>query len=325
MLLFGISTGSLVDRARAQANAAFRTVVAGRASVSHRIRARGDAIPEPISGVFSNGMAYLRMGAGPKTLLWLPGGPGNVLPSGGMSLRMGKSWSRPFIEQGYTVCWVTRKQNMPAAHSFADMADDYAQLVADEFDGKVDVVLGMSTGGQIGFYLAAAHPETFGHVVIVAAGYADAERDKDLLLRSAKLLSQGRNGEAMALFVDDMYPQVPGPARRILGELMGRSMYGKTHPYFANDVMVEAEAEAACDAREILPDITVPVLLVGGDQDPYFPKEMYRETAQLIPDCTLRLYEGKGHEGLLSEKRFVQDVLAFIADHPAAQPEPATE
>jgi pimeloyl-ACP methyl ester carboxylesterase len=238
---------------------------------------------------------------------------------------MGQSWSRPFADAGYTVWWVTRRQNMPAGHSFADMANDYAQVIGEEFGGKVDLVLGMSTGGQIGFYLAAGHPETFRHIVIVAAGYADAEHDKDLLLRSARLLSQGRTGEAMALFVDDMYPRVPRPARRILGEVMGRSMYGKTHPHFANDVMVEAEAEAASDAREVLPDITIPVLLVGGDQDPYFPKEMFQDTAGLIPDCTLRLYEGKGHEGLLSEKRFVQDVLAFIAEHPAAQPEPATE
>ncbi len=238
--------------------------------------------------------------------------------SGGLALRMGKSWSRPFVEQGYTVWWVTRRQNMPTGHSFADMANDYAQLVADEFDGKVDLVLGMSTGGQIGFYLAAGHPETFGHVVIVAAGYADAERDKDLLLRSARLLSQGRTGQAMALFVDDMYPRVPRPLRRVLGELMGRSMYGKTHSYFANDVVIEAEAEAACDAREVLADITVPVLLVGGDQDPYFPQEIYQETARLIPDCTLRLYQGKGHEGVLSEKRFVHDVLDFVRQHPAA-------
>lgn len=55
---------------------------------------------------------------------------------------------------------------------------------------------------------------------------------------------------------------------------------------------MEAEAELACDARDVLPLIPVPVLLVGGDRDPYFPKEVYEETARLIPDCTLRMYEG---------------------------------
>ena len=47
-------------------------------------------VPGPVSGIFGDGMAYLRMGTGPKTLLWIPGGPGNVLPTSGLSLRMGQ-------------------------------------------------------------------------------------------------------------------------------------------------------------------------------------------------------------------------------------------
>ena len=211
---------------------------------------------------------------------------------------------------------------MPTGHSYADMADDYARLIADEFDGKVDLVLGMSTGGEIGFHLAASHPQTFGHIVILAAGYQENERCKDLNLRCSRLLSQGQTSQAMALMVDDMYPRLPRPARWALGEFMGRSMYGTTHPYFANDVMVEAEAGVAFDARPILPNIAVPVLLVCGDQDPYYPKEIYQETARLIPDCTLRMYEGKGHE---VDKGLADDVLDFVRHHPAAAPGHATE
>jgi pimeloyl-ACP methyl ester carboxylesterase len=110
---------------------------------------------------------------------------------------MGQSWSRPFVEQGYTVWWVTRRQNMPTGHSYADMADDYARLIADEFDGEVDLVLGMSTGWEIGFHLAASHRETFGHIVILAAGYQENERCKDLNLRSSRLLSQGQTPRAL--------------------------------------------------------------------------------------------------------------------------------
>ena len=97
-------------------------------------------------------------------------------------------------------------------------------------------------------------------------------------------------------------------------------MFGETHPYFASDVMVEAEAEVAFDAREVLPDISVPVLLVCGDEDLYFPKEVYEETARLIPDCTLRMYEGIGHVGAVRDKRFPQDVLDFVRQRPAVQP-----
>ena len=56
---------------------------------------------------------------------------------------------------------------------------------------------------------------------------------------------------------------------RVLGAVMGRLMYKEANPVFRSDVMVEAEAELACDARDVLPDIPMPVLLVCGDQDPY--------------------------------------------------------
>jgi pimeloyl-ACP methyl ester carboxylesterase len=232
---------------------------------------------------------------------------------------------RPLVEDGWTAWVATRRQHMPQRCPIADMADDYAQLIDDEFGGTVDAALGMSTGGQIGFYLAARHPDRFGHIVIVSAGYEDNERAKAMLLPSARLLSEGKTGEAMALMLEDAYPSVPRAVVRVLGTVMGRSMYGRTHPYFANDVIVEAEAELACDARDVLPLIPVPVLLVGGDRDPYFPKEVYEETARLIPDCTLRLYEGKGHDLSAFDKRFARDVLDFVRQRPAARPERGTQ
>lgn len=294
------------------------TIAGGAVAAFARSLARGrdPTSAKPVSGIFPNGMAYLRLGSGPRTMLWIPGGPGNTLPTSGLARRMGESWSRPFIDEGYTVWWVTRKQNMPQGHSFADMADDYAKAITDEFGGKVDVVLGMSTGGQIGFYLAARHPDRFGHIVILSAGYEDNQRAKDLLLPSARLLGEGRIGEAMALMLEDSFPGWPRALVRILGAAMGRSMYGSTHPHFANDVMVEAEAELACDARDVLPLIPVPVLLVGGDRDPYFPREVYEETARHMPDCTLRLYEGQGHDLSVFGTRFAGDVLDFVTQRP---------
>ena len=63
---------------------------------------------------------------------------------------------------------------------------------------------------------------------------------------------------------------------------------------------------------EALPRITVPVLLIGGDEDAYFPEGLTRETADLIPNCTLRLYQGKGHLDAAMDKRIAGDILRFI-------------
>jgi len=299
--------------------------LAGAALARSRLGRPGAKIPKPVTGIFPNGMAYARLGTGPKTLLWMPGGPGNTAP-GGRSMQMFVPLFRPLVEDGYTAWVVARKQNMPKGHTLADMADDYAGLIADEFGGKVDLVIGQSYGGMVGFYLAARHPDRFGHIAISVAGYEVDERSKTLDLDFARLLSEGRKGEAGALQFRVLGPdiRVPGVAR-VAGAVMGRLFFGETHPYFASDVMVEAEAEVTCDAREILSDISVPVLLVCGDQDLYFPKEVYEETARLIPDCTLRMYEGIGHIRAASDKRLAQDVLDFVRQRPRAQPERGAE
>jgi pimeloyl-ACP methyl ester carboxylesterase len=171
----------------------------------------------------------------------------------------------------------------------------------------------VSYGGMIGFYLAARHPDRFGHIAISVAGYEVSEQGKTLDHDFARLLSEGRTSEAGAVLLRGLGPdiRVPGVAR-VFGAMMGRLMFGETHPYFASDVMVEAEAEVGCDAREVLPGISVPVLLVCGDQDLYFPKEVYEETARLIPDCTLRMYEGIGHIRAASARRLAQEVLDFV-------------
>jgi hypothetical protein len=64
---------------------------------------------------------------------------------------------------------------------------------------------------------------------------------------------------------------------------------------------------------------------VCGDRDEGFSKEVYEETARLIPDCTLRMYEGFGHMGVANDKRFAQDVIEFVRQQPATPQETGVE
>ena len=260
----------------------------------------------------ASGMAYARWGAGARTLLLMPGGPGNSAPAG-IGLWMMLRPFRRFVEEDYTLWYVVRKRGMPTGHSITDMADDYAEFIETELGGRVDVVLGTSYGGIVGFYLAARHPDRFGHIAIALAGYEVSERGKRIDYAFAERLSQGRTVEAATGMLEDYFPdlRMPGLAR-LFGEVMGRFGFRDTHPEFASDVMVEADAEVAFDARPVLPEIRVPVLLVGGGADFIFPEEILEETARLIPDCTLRVYEGKGHAQAISDERFCPDVLEFV-------------
>lgn len=274
------------------------------------------AMPEPVTGIFPNGMAYARWGSGSKTLMFIPGGPGNNAPGGRFMGMMLGALRRRLGENGYSVWAVARKRDMPKGHAIADMADDYAELIRDEFGGRVDIAMCVSFGGHVGLALAARHPDSFGHIVIAASGYRGGERSLAFDLEAGRLQSEGRDSELGALMFRMLVPhnRVPG-LDRVVGVVMGRLWAAGRHPWFRSDVLVEADASRAFDARDFLSTISVPVLLIGGDQDIFFPADIIEETARLIPDCTLRLYAGKGHD-VFSDRRVPGDMLDFVASHP---------
>jgi len=263
------------------------------------------------SGTLANGMEFLTWGSGPKTLLFMPGGPGSAIPNGVLS-QMSRRWFEPFVDAGYAIWHVTRRRNMPDGHSIEDMADDYAHVISEEFGGRVDLVVGESYGGMIAQYLAALHGESLGHVAIVVAAAEVSDWGKQVDSRLSSALSRGDTvgfGMAFAEYV------LPGErsrwARRLVGPWIGRGLLsGKNYP--PADLLVEIEAEISFDARPVLPRIESPVVLISGDRDQFFPIEVIEETVGLIPDCTLVRYEGQGHMKAATNKRVAHDVLAFI-------------
>jgi pimeloyl-ACP methyl ester carboxylesterase len=265
----------------------------------------------PSRGMFANGMEYLTWGTGPKTLLFLPGGPGSGIPQG-TSGRMARRWFDPFVEAGYTVWYVTRRRNMPPEHSVADMADDYAQAVADELGGRVDLVVGESYGGMILQFLAARHGESLGHVAVVVAAADVSDWGKEVDARIAAALAEGDRAGVGRAFAEYVLPgQRSRWIRRAVGPWIARSLLsGKNYP--PGDMLVEVEAEIAFDARPVLPDIAVPVVLLCGDSDRFFPQELVEETVGLIPDCTLVTYEGMGHMKAATSRQVPVDVLAYV-------------
>ncbi len=266
----------------------------------------------PTFGTFSNGMAYARWGTGARTILLIPGGPGNHIPKGLGLLIMFKPF-RPLVDAGYSLWYVARRRSMPDGYSIENMADDYAAVIDAAFGGRVDVVLGTSYGGMIAQYVAANHPNSFDHIVVAVAACELSEQGKDEDHRFAVLLSEGKTSEAGAIMVQSV---LPGRGWRWLAGIVGRvigPLAAGDHPSYGHDVLVEADAEAGFDARKALPTIEVPVLLLAGDQDEHFPVDLVTETARLIPDCTLRLYMGRTHAGAFFDKRLARDVLAFAA------------
>jgi pimeloyl-ACP methyl ester carboxylesterase len=100
----------------------------------------------------------------------------------------------------------------------------------------------------------------------------------------------------------------------VMGAMLDRLFFDRSRPDFVSNLMVETVAEEAYDARGILPDIRVPVLLVGGDQGPFLSREILEETARLIPDCTLQIHEGKTDLEAVSGTQPARDILKWLEE-----------
>jgi len=207
---------------------------------------------------------------------------------------------------------VTRARHMPPGHTTAAMAEDYARFIREEIGGAVDVVLGTSNGGTIAMHLVAEHPELVGAVVLAGAAATIQEDAKQIDARWARLRAEGRHAEAGATLLELL---LPGPRaariRRLLGPVVGAAFARTETP--SGDLLVEADAELTFDGRELLGRLSVPALLLCGEEDQFYSVESVRETAAGVTDATVVTYPGRGHMATLSSSDLPRDVLAWLA------------
>lgn len=201
-----------------------------------------------------------------------------------------------------------RKSGLPEGYTTRDMAEDYATVIRDEFDGGTLDVMGMSYGGLIAQHLAADHPELVRRLIIDMSVYQFSEKGNKLDLRFAELISENKTRAAFSSLGDTMDNRIKRCVLRSFLWLIGPIMFSK--PEHLSDVLVEGKAEMAHNTKDRLAEIAVPTLVIGGDKDFYCPAERLRETAEGIQDSKLVLYEGKGH--IAMGKQFDEDVLAFL-------------
>ncbi len=256
----------------------------------------------------SDGMEHVILGAGPRTLLHLPGGPGSETTTGS-GARFTARRLAPYTAAGYTVWNVDRRRNMPVGHSIPDMADDHAAFIRDRLGGRADVVIGTSYGGLVALCLAADHPELVGRLVLAASAATITPWGRDVDLRWARARAEHRDADAGATMLEYVLPDRRwAPLRHRLGPVVGRMFAGSRLP--DGDLIVEAEAELVLDARDVLPRIQAPVLILSGTGDRFFPPTVVEETAALIPDCTVVRYR-RGHLMASMNRRAADDVAAW--------------
>jgi pimeloyl-ACP methyl ester carboxylesterase len=264
------------------------------------------------TGTFLGESPYVRIGNGPENLVILPGTTlENEPPSRVAAWTYRLGFGR--FARDYTVYVINRRRGMPPGYTTQDMAADYAAVLERELGPSH--IMGFSTGGEIAQYVAIDHPASVRSLILVVSACCLSEAGREICERWQALAREDRWRElradmASVAVSSETNKRLARAFMRVFGNLVFRV------PSDPSDFLTTLEADLSHDTTGQLGGISAPTLVVGGNEDPFFSEDLLRETADKIPDATLRVYEGVGH-GVPKERkrRYEEDTLAFLGDH----------
>jgi pimeloyl-ACP methyl ester carboxylesterase len=271
-------------------------------------------VPAAQEGTLKGGLPCLSFGKGPPLVVFPGIGMTNSNPTG--IQRWGEVRLLSPLARAFTVYRVGRRVGLKTKTTMANLADDYAVALEDEFDEPVDV-LGISTGGSIALQLAVDRPTMLRRLVVAGAAYRLSEYGREFQRRTAELsAADDRRGLARM--------QAPDVTDSRLGRRIAGGLLWLAGPLFIrrgwdpSDMIATIEAEDAFDVGERLGEISAPTLIIGGGRDRFYPAELFRETARRMPNARLVLYEDRAHGGTFADRRFGRDVIAFLKEEQPA-------
>ena len=250
-------------------------------------------------------MSYVSFGSGPRTIVILPGLSDGLATVEGKALLLVGPYT-PWLGD-FTVMMFSRKEPLPEGYSIRDMARDQAEALKVLGIEKTSV-LGVSEGGMIAQHLAIDHPDLVEKLVLAVTAPCVNEVIQSCV---PGWIDMAMRGDHKALMIDTAERSY-SPARlrkyRRMYPLLGRVGKPKTYDRF----LINVRAILSFDARDELPKVSCPTLILGGAEDRIVGPEASRTLQEGIPGSTLFMYPGLGHAAYEEAKDFYERVFDFI-------------
>jgi 3-oxoadipate enol-lactonase len=180
--------------------------------------------------------------------------------------------------------------NIPGPFSIEGHADAVADFIRSHAPHDA-VLVGNSMGGVVCQMLAIRHPGLIGKLVLVASG--PNVPDVSAGLAAADKAESGPWDEATALaYVGNFFARPPADLAPYVAAALQATRDARSQ---------SMRSSARTDLRDRLPSITVPTLIVQGEQDRGRTPEVGALMASLIPNATLHIVPGAGHTPMLED------------------------
>ena len=260
---------------------------------------------EATGGRFSTGQPYLKLGEGPPLIQASSLSSQHANPQG-LGRRMAVSWAAPFAEH-FTIYLVNRKPGLAPGATMSDIAADYAGAIEQDL-GEPVMLHGTSAGGSVALQLAIDHPALVRRLVVAASACRLPPHVHQVQAEAVRLAQNGEGRRALALYMGSLVPRPVGFAARGLGWLMGRGFT----PQKRSDMLITLGAECTFDAEPELSRVQAPTLVLGGTNDRFYTEDLFRRTADGIPDGRAVVLPGKSHGYVAGSKETAGIALDFL-------------
>jgi pimeloyl-ACP methyl ester carboxylesterase len=203
-----------------------------------------------------------------------------------------------------------RRPHLPRGMAMADLAAEHADAIRDGLGAPVDVA-GMSTGGSIAQQLAADHPDVVNRLVVISAACRVGPEGRSVQRRAAARIRAGAPRKALAVMAASLVPPRRGQTVMALaGWLLGPVLL--RHDHDLDDMATTIEAEDEFDLAACAAPVAAPTLVLAGSDDRFYSRELFEETARLIPGSELRVFAGRGHITVMSDRGFHAALAEFL-------------
>lgn len=215
-----------------------------------------------------------------------------------------------FKENFFVICYDTRGHGSSSApqgpYTLEQLGQDVVNLL-DHLNVAKASFCGISMGGLTGQWLAINKPERFNHVIVcntaAKIGQEAAWLDRAKLVREQGLQPIASTA-ASRWFTDPFIQSQAAVVENLSNDLAAGSAEG-----YASC----CEALAKADVREQLKDITVPVLVIAGQQDPVTTVADGQFMVDRIPNAKLFEIDASHISNVEKPEDFNQAVNAFIS------------
>lgn len=251
----------------------------------------------------ARGLPYASFGAGPR-LVALPGLTARHTTPGAFEVRSLPGGAA--LGAHHRVHVLQRRPGLAPGTTMADLADDVASAVRDDLGGGPVPVVGVSTGGSIALQLAVDHPELVSRLVLVCAAARLGDEGRRRQRRLAELTRAGRPRAAWGQLGTPLAGTVLGRAATSVLCWAGGGPSGDD----AADLLATIEAEDAFDLTGRLPEVRIPVLVVGGGRDGFYG-DLIARTAEGL-GALLVLAPRASHMTAAADRAVRRAVLTFL-------------